>query len=543
MARYAIVFVLIFSLVLSACGGGTSTPSGSNDSGSTGSTGQTPAASDGTATAEATEPPASAASGGEIIIGNNADAKVLDPHLSTDLYSSRVYSQIFETLVVTDFAGEYTPNLATDWTIEEGGKVWTFELREGVKFHDGTDMTAEDVKFSFERLKDPETQSPHRPDFAGIETIEVLDDHTVKVTLAEPSGVFISGLLSGYVVPKHLVEEQGEEFNKNPVGTGPFTFVEWVPDDRIVLEAFADYWGGAPKPERLVYRPIPETSTRVVELETGGINIMGELPGQEIERLEGEDGLTLDSIIGTNYRLLGFNTSREPFNDPLVRQAIAHAIDKQKLIDVVYPGVAIPAEGPIPPTSWAYDESFKGPQFDVEKAKELLAQSSRPDGFETTLMVSEGEIGQRDAVVIQSMLAAIGITVKIETVEWGTFLDRMTTSRDYDMLRVGWTVTGEPDSLLYNVFHSSSDQFNFTEYRNAEVDDLLDEGRRETDQAERIKIYQQAQEIIVEEVPMIFLYHERRVVAYTDDVQGFKPHPSGGFFFKTVYGADVGIDK
>ena len=546
MRRGMFAVVVVLALVLAACGGGvqTATPEQggggqtAGDGAATATTGTT-----GTPSDEGTEAPSgNVPTGGELIIGNNADAKVLDPHLSTDLYSARVYDQIFETLVDIDFDGNYVPVLATDWEIEEDGKVWTFTLREGVKFHDGEEMTSEDVKFSLERLKDPETNSPHRPDFVGIETVETPDPYTVRVTLAEPSGVFISGLLNGAIVPKHVVEQAGEQFNTSPVGTGPFKFVEWVPDDRIVVEAFEDYWGGRPKLDRLVFRPIPETSTRLVELETGGIHLTGEVPGQELERLESTEGITVDSVIGTNYRILAMNTSRPPFDDPLVRQAIAHVINKQQLIDTVYPGVAVKAEGPIPPTSWAYDENFKGRDFDLERAKELMAQSSYPDGFETTLMVSEGEIGQRDAVVLQSMLQAINIKVNIETVEWGTFLDRM-TARNYDMLRVGWTTTPEPDSLLYNVFHSTSEQFNFTAYNNPEVDRLLDEGRRETDMEQRAEIYRQIQQIVVEEAPMVFLYHERRIVAYDDGVTGFRPHLSGTFLFKNSFGADVGIDQ
>lgn len=545
MLRRVFPLIVVFMLLLAACGGGvpTSTPESSGGGQSSGGAATSTTGAAATPSGGASETPSGdVATGGEMIVGNNADAKVLDPHLSTDLYSSRVYDQIFENLVAVDFEGRYVPVLATDWEIQEDGKVWVFNLRQGVKFHDGEEMTSEDVKFSLERIKDPATNSPHRPDFAGIEAVETPDDYTVKVTLAEPSGVFISALLSGAIVPKHVVEQDAEGFNTHPVGTGPFKFVEWVPDDRIVVEAFEDYWGGRPKLDRLVFRPIPETSTRLVELETGGIQLTGEVPGQELERLENTEGIGVDSVIGTNYRILAMNTSRAPFDDPLVRQAIAHVVNKQQLIDTVYPGVAIKAEGPLPPTSWAYDENFKGRDFDLDKAKELMAQSSHPDGFETTLMVSEGEIGQRDAVVLQSQLQAINIKLNIETVEWGTFLDRM-TSRNYDMLRVGWTTTPEPDSLLYNVFHSTSQQFNFTAFNNPEVDRLLDEGRRETDMEERAKIYQQIQQIVVDEAPMVFLYHERRIVAFDDAVTGFKPHLSGAFLFKTDFGADVGFDR
>jgi peptide/nickel transport system substrate-binding protein len=480
--------------------------------------------------------------GGELIVGNNADAKTLDPHLSSDLYSSRVFEQVFETLVAIDFEGNYVGVLAESWEVSDDGTVWTFMIRDGVKFHDGTEMTVEDVKFSLERVADPETKSPHRPDFAVIDKVNTPDEKTVEVVLKEPSGVFMNALLSGQVVPKAKVEELGEDFNTNPVGTGPFEFVEWIPDDHITVKAFEDYWDGRAHLDKITFRPIPEASTRLVELETGGIHLMGEVPGQELERLEDTEGIKIDSVIGTNYRILAMNTEREPFDDKNVRQAIAHAVDKQKIIDVVYPGVAIKAEGPLPPTSWAFDESFKGLQHDMDKAKELLAESDYPDGFEVKLMISEDQRLQRDAVLIQSMLEPLGIVISIESVEWGTFLDRL-MGRDYDMLRVGWTTNPEPDSLLYNTLHSSSEKFNFTAYNNPQVDELLDQGRQETDIEERKEIYRQVQEIVVDDAPMAYLYHERRVVAEREVVQGFKPHLSGAFMFKTGFGADVWLDE
>ncbi|MFO8060981.1 MAG: ABC transporter substrate-binding protein [Bacillota bacterium] len=488
------------------------------------------------------EPGGEARAGGEIIVGNNADVDTLDPGQYTDLYSGRVISQIFETLLTMDFDGEFGPGLAEDWDIQEGGAVWVFNLREGVKFHDGTEMTAEDVKFTLDRLKDEDYGSPRRADFAVIEEMTVVDDYTLEVVLQEPNMVFMTDLLSGHVVPKHYVEEVGDaEFASAPIGTGPFAFVEYRVDDYTELEAFDDYWGGRPSLDGLTFRPIPEVSTRIVELETGGIHVMGEVPGEELDRLAEEPGIEVATVTGTNWRVLAMNTEREPFDDPNVRKAIAHAIDKQRIIDTVYPGTSIPAQGPIPPTSWAYDPDFEGRNFDLDRAREYLAESNHPDGFEATLMVSEGEEIHREAPLIQRMLTELDIEIDIQSLEWGTFLERLTT-QDYDMLRVGWTTNVEPDSLLYNTFHSSSEQFNMFGYNNARVDELLDRGRVEADIDKRTDIYREVQEILVEDVPGVFIYHDERVLAYRDNVQDLKPYFSGDFMFKTPF-VDVWLSE
>ncbi len=473
--------------------------------------------------------------GGEIIVANNADVDTLDPGQYTDLYSGRVLSQIFDTLILMDFDGDFQPGLAEDWDIDEGGAVWTFYLREGVKFHDGTEMTAEDVKFSFNRLKDEDYGSPRRGDFVVIEEMNIIDDYTIEVILKEPNMVFMTDLGVGYIVPKHYVEEVGDsEFAEKPIGTGPFAFVEHRVDDYTELEAFVEHWAGRPYLDRLTFRPIPEVSTRIVELETDGIQVMAEVPGEELERLADEPGIKVDTVTGTNWRVLAMNTDREPFNDPNVRKAIAHAIDKERIIETVYPGTSIPAEGPIPPTSWAHDPEFEGRSYDLERAKDYLAESDYPDGFEATLMISEGEEIYREAPLIQSMLAELDVKIDIQSLEWGTFLERLTT-QDFDMLRVGWTTNVEPDSLLYNTFHSSSDQFNMFGYENPRVDELLDKGRVEPDIDRRTEIYREAQQLIVEDAPGVFIYHDERVLAYRDYVEDMKPYFTGGFLFKTPF--------
>ncbi|MFO7942466.1 MAG: ABC transporter substrate-binding protein, partial [Bacillota bacterium] len=416
--------------------------------------------------------------GGVLVVGNSADVDSLDPHLAADLYTARICDQIFDTLVRLDYDGRYVGSLAESWEVEEEGRIWKFRLRDDVICHDGETLDPEDVVFSFERILDPETESPRRDELSLVEEVKVNseDDHTLTVVLSEPNGAFLSLLLNVYVVPEHLVSE----LDGGAAGTGPFVLEEWVTEERIELSAFEDYWAGSPLLDGLVFRPIPEVSTRVVELETGGIHLMDEVPGEDLERLEEDEEVELTTAIGSNYSVLGLNMDREPFDDPMVRRAIAHAVDRKRLVDTVYPGTAVVAEGPLPPSSWAHDPEFSGPDFDLERAREYMENSRVPDGFSTEMLISEGDRMERGAVLLQSMLAEIGIDVEITSLEWGTFLGQL-ISRDYDMLRVAWTTDPEPDALLYSLLHSDSEMLNFTGFDDSGVDDLLDEGRRETD--------------------------------------------------------------
>ncbi len=475
--------------------------------------------------------------GGTLVIGNNADVDSLDPHLAADLYTVRVCDQIFDTLIRLDFSGDYVGSLAESWDVADEGRTWELTLRQDVYFHDGEPLTADDVVHSFRRIMDPEFDSPRRGDLAGVDGVEGItgdgdDPDRVNITLVEPNGAFLSTLLNIHIVP--VPDADAREWV--PVGSGPFKFGEWVPEERVALERFADYWGGASPLEGLVFRPIPEVSTRVVELETGGIHLMDEVPGEDMERLEDMEGIEIDSTVGSNYSVLGLNTTREPFDDPMVRQAIAHAIDRERLVEVVYPGTAVAADGPLPPSSWAYDEDFNGPAHDLERAANYMENSSVPDGFSAELLISEGERMQRGAILIQSMLEEIGIELEIVTQEWGTFLQSL-MGREYDMLRVAWTTDPEPDALLYSLLHSGSEMLNFSGFASEEVDSLLDRARVESDVSERARMYREVQSIVVAEAPMIYLLHENHVAAYPEEVRDFRPHLTGAYYFQSSFGA------
>jgi peptide/nickel transport system substrate-binding protein len=277
----------------------------------------------------------------------------------------------------------------------------------------------------------------------------------------------------------------------------------------------------------------------LAELESGGVDVIAGVQSQDLRRLRVSLLVDLHEVIGTNYRLYGFNTSVKPYDDVRVRRAISHALDKKRIIDVVWQERAVQAEGPIPPTSWAYDERFRGLGHDVNRAKQLMAEAGHANGFEMNLLMPEQEENRREVAIVIDQLKAINITVKPTIQDFPSFLDRLLKA-NYDGLRVGWTTNPEPDSLMYNPFHSSAiGGFNFTKYRNPRVDEMLDRGRTVTNQAERIRIYRDAQRIIVQDAPMAFIFHEKRTYATRKQVTGFKAHVSGWIALKTPYGLEV----
>jgi peptide/nickel transport system substrate-binding protein len=479
---------------------------------------------------------------GMLRIGLEAQPTTMDAALSTDLYSQQVYSQILEGLTMLDPQGVPQPALAESWSPSTDGKVWTFKLRQNVKFHDGTEFTADDVKYSIDRILNPETRSPQRGLVSQIASVDVVDKHTVRITTRAAFAPILTNLaIAAYIVPHAAHARLGREFARQPVGTGPFRWVEWVPDDRVVLDANPDYYAGKPSVDRLLFRFIPEGSVRLAELESGGLDLIAGVPSQDIKRLHVSLVTDLQEVVGTNYRLLGFNTSVKPYDDVRVRQAIAYAIDKKKIVDVVWGERGVVAEGPIPPTSWAYDARFKGLGYNPGRAKQLMAESGHAAGFEMNFLVSEQEELRNEIPLLIDQLKQINVTVKPIVVDFPTLLDRLLKT-NYDVLRVGWTVNPEPDSLLYSPFHSSAiGGFNFAKFRNAKVDELLDRGRTASNMNERIRIYQEAQRIIVQEAPMVFIFHEKRTYAHRKGVIGFKPHVSGWVVVKTPYGMDVKV--
>ena len=490
-----------------------------------------------------------------LVYGRGGDSVGLDPALETDGESFKVCDNIYETLV--SFVPERTdlaPGLATSWEASEDGLTWTFKLREGVLFHDGTPFNADAVVFSLSRQFKADHPF-HQVEGAYqywtsmsmsdiVKDVRNVDDHTVAIDLKRPNAPFLSNLAMNFcaIVSPSAVEKWKDEFARHPVGTGPFQFVDWIKDDRVVLDRNPTYWGKASGIDRLIFRSIPENSVRLIALTQGSIDGMDNLVPDFVPTIASDEKLQLLSQPGMNVGYLAMNMDREPFQKVAVRRAINHAVNKQALVDNLYQGLAIPAVNPIPPTLWGYRDETPGYAYDPEKAKALLADAGFPNGFKTTLWampVPRPYMPQpmKIAQAIQADLQAVGIQAELVTFEWGTYLDKVQRGQ-HDMALLGWTGdNGDPDNFLYVLLDKSATQMpanNIAFYRSEPLHEILVAAQQASEQEKRAALYHRAQEIVFKDAPWVPLVHAAQTAAFSTRVKGFKLHPTGSKWFREV---------
>lgn len=489
-----------------------------------------------------------------LIYARGGDSTSLDFASTSDGESSRVTRNIFESLVTYDKDSfEVVPALAHDWDISEDGKTYNFYLEEGVTFHDGTDFDADAVKLNFDRWSDPDHEYSFAEEgyvyalyeslFGGyqgdeghvIDEVNVVDDYEIEFKLKEPLGPFLQNLGSHYfaITSPAALEEYGADIDENPVGTGPFQFVSWSKDDQIVLEKFEDYRkDGLPKLDKVIYEVIPDNAARVIALRSGEVDIIDDVNPDEGANIESEEGLELYSREANNVGFLGFQTEKEPLNDKLVRQAISHAVDTEALVDALYAGYAEKGVGLLPPGYLGYNEDLEGYDYDLDKAQELLAEAGYEDGLDVefwVMPVSRPYMPDPEKVaeIIQNDLEKIGINADIVREEWAPYIEK-TTDGEHEMFLLGWSgANGDPDYFLTSLLHSDSiGGENRSFYTNEEVDKLLDEAKATVDEDERAELYKEAQVLINEDVPAVFMVHSTPLVGARDAVKNFVPHPS-----------------
>ncbi len=463
--------------------------------------------------------------GDTIIRGSIGDASNLIPLIASDSASFDIADLVYNGLVRYDRDLKVEGALAESWEISDDGLQITFFLRRGVKWHDGAPFTAADVRFTYELLVDPSTPTAYAEDFRQVTRFEVLDPFTVRVGYERP---FAPALISWSmpVVPRHLLE--GEEITtsplaRHPVGTGPYRFREWLTGEKIVLEAYDGYWEGRPKIDRYIYRIIPDTATMFLELKSGSVDWMGLDPLQY--RRQTETALFRENYrkfryLDFGYTYLGFNLQDPKFQDRRVRQAIAHAIDKEEIVDIVLMGMGQAVDGHYKPGTWVANPDVKKYRHDRERSRALLSEAgwvdSDDDGwldrggerFAFTIITNQGNRKRAlTAEIIQGRLKEVGVDVSIRTIEWAAFLKNFVRPRNFEALILGWSTTPDPDS--FDIWHSSktgADELNHVSFRNAEIDELLERGRRTFDREERREAYFRIQEILAEEQPYVFLY-------------------------------------
>ena len=469
----------------------------------------------------------SATSKDTLVIAQGADAKSLDPHASNDNPSSRIRIQIFDRLMDLDDNGVPQPMLAESWERPDDTTI-IFHLRKGVKFHNGDEMKASDVKFSLERaLKSPEVS--HILD--GVKGVEVLDDYTVKVTTEKPMAAILNNLshTTIAILSEKATTEAGDSFGQNPVGTGPYKFVSWQSGDRVTLEAFPDYWQGEAPVKNVVFRNIVEETNRTIGLETGELDIIYDIQGMDKNKLKDDERFNLIEGPQLSLTYLGFNMKKAPYDNPKVREAISYAIDQKPIIDTVFLGAGEPANSILGPNVFAYYDVEKFTQ-DIAKAKALLAEAGYPNGFKAKIWVNDNPVRRDTAVILQDQLKQIGIDLTIETVEWGAFLDG-TARGDHEMYLLGWgNVTRDPDYGMFELISTSTmgAAGNRSFYSNPEVDKLLEAGKTELDPEKRKEIYKQIQEIVRKDLPMYMIVYPLQNVVTQKNIKNFKLDPAQG---------------
>ena len=464
-----------------------------------------------------------------LIVAQGADARTLDPQKAIDTPTVRVYNQIYDGLVKKDNDMNIVPGLAESWNkVDERRTI--FNLRKGVKFHNGETLTAKDVKFTLDRMKNQPTVSFL---ISEIELINVIDDYTVEIVTKNGFGPLLSHLShpGAVILNEKAVTNSSERYDQNPVGTGPYILDKWLAGDRIFLKANPEYYLGKSAIENIVIKAIPEGTNRTIALETGEADIVYDVDPVDIDKIKSNNDLKFlyEQSLGNSY--LGLNTQHKPFDDVRVRQAIAYAINVDDIIEVVYKNTAIPGSSPISPKIPGYNKDVKNYEYNVEKAKKLLAEAGYPNGFKTSIWINDNTSRKDIATILQDQFKTLGIDAAIETLEWGAYIDR-TAAGEHDMYILGWvTVTGDPDYGLYPVFHTSAHgrAGNRSFYSNATVDRLLDEARISTDQEKRMDNYREIQRIIQEEIPSITMVYNNQNVATQKYVENFVLHPTGYF--------------
>ena len=507
--------------------------------------------------------------GGTLIFGRGGDSVSLDPAYETDGNSFMICDNVYEALVAyKDESTELEPGLAESWQVSSDGQTYTFQLRKDVKFHDGTPFNADAVVFSIGRMmkernvkffgkgwdipaqeRTPEYWVSMEMDDT-IGAIEATGEHTVVFKLKRVEAPFLANMGMDFadIISPTAFMNNPKEFLRNPVGTGPFKFVKWVKDDQIILERFNDYWdkSAGPYMDKVVFRSIPENSVRFLELKAGSIHVCQFPNPADVELARKDKNLKLISQPGMNIGYLSFNHTKEPWKSNIhLRKAIAHAINRQAIVDNLYQGMGQVAKNPIPPTMWGYNEEVPGFKYDVEMAKAELAKAGFPEGKglpEITLWSMPvprpyNPDGLKIGVAMAADLAKIGINARVVSYEWGTYLKRQREQpEDMDLFQLGWTGdNGDPDNFLAVLFDGLASSSIRTQWHNQEYHNLMTQGKQTIDQAKRADIYKTALKLIYDEVPVISVAHSTVIWPAQNNVMDFKLHPTGSVRMKNVW--------
>ena len=477
--------------------------------------------------------------GGTLRVGFYIEAATMDPHLSGSKIDRQVYHNLYEPLLVLDLKLGLRPGLAESWQ-QVDPKTLVFKLQRGVKFHDGTDFNAEVAKFNFNRMKtDP--KSVRKGETANIESVDVVDSHTIRLNLRRPDASLLAALTdrAGMMVSPKVVQERGPDFERNArgAGTGPFEFVEWVKDDHILLRRNDNYWNkqAGPYLDQIRYRPIPDDTVKLASLQSGEIDVMDYVQPRDVAAVKADKNVVVvdvPSLASFGYLM---NHTKAPFNNKALRQAVVSALDIDQIVKAVWLGVGVPSNGPIPPSSWAYDSTIPTEKRDLAKVKAKLAEGGQPSGFTFSVTTNNIPINVQEAEVMQAQLAEAGITMKIKLVDSAALLSDG-NNKNYEMISYQWSGRPDPDGNTFQFFKTAQGiSLNWSGVSNPKIDALLDKSREVSDRNERQKIFSDLTRLLHEEATMAFIVHPIEPKAFNPRVQGYEPIPDGMMRFKNVW--------
>lgn len=470
----------------------------------------------------------------------------LIPAISSDSASHQVAGYIYNGLVKYDKDLNLTGDLASKWEISKDNKSITFYLKKGVKWHDGVEFTAEDVKFTYEFMISDDTPTSYDGDFRKIKDFQVIDDYTVKVTYDKPYAPALNSW-GMWIMPSHLLKNTSatkSTLQRKPIGTGPYILDEWDTGKSITLKAYDDYFEGKPKIERIIFRIIPDQATQFMELLNGSIDIMGLNPMQAAKQTSNSryiNQYNTYSYLDSAYTYVGYNLRKAPFDDVLVRRALSYATPKEDIVNGIIFGKGQVATGPYKPNTYWYNPNVERYDYNIEKAKSLLAQAGYKDSNNDGILEKNGKKLQFDLItnqgnttrsqiaeILQRSWAEIGVKVNIRILEWATFINEYINKGNFDAIVMGWNIVQDPD--IFDVWSSSrcgGNGLNFICYKNEEVDRLLEVGQSTYDNAERKKAYDKIQEILAEDAPYTFLYVPDSNTALSKRFRNINPAPAG----------------
>lgn len=461
----------------------------------------------------------------KLTVGLTADAESLDPYFVNQVAGESITKSIFDNLLERDFAGQIVPGLATAWRIVDDRTI-ELTLRRGVQFHNGEPFNAASVQFSIERILNPALKSPSRSLYASIARVEVMDDYTVRLRLSKTDATLLDALTDRLaMLPPNYLREKGDEgFARAPVGTGPFRFVEWVRDDHVTLEANPNYWPGSfkgqPRVKTVIFRPIPESSTRIADLLTGAADIISDVPPDQIKRLEAA-GLRVVSVDAPRYAFIFLVTDAGgPLSDVRVRQALNYGVNVEGIVQNLLAGQGQRIASPFGPRTLGYDPTLQPYTYDPERARALLKDAGYPNGFRATVDAASSDPGETLEAVVGD-LAKIGVQVEIRRLELGLFNDNWVKKNTSEMIAARWGNLFDPTGMRFFAVSEGV----LSRYHNPEVDRLMAEAAATLDLSRREALYRQASRLLHDDPLAIYLWNSVTSFGFSSRVEGFRPTP------------------